>query len=284
MNAEDYYADNTNNPPSLSASIAKILIEQTPAHAWQAHPRLNPDYRPIEKEQFDRGSAAHALLLEGIDNIAIIDAEDWRTKAAKEARDLARAQGKYPLLEKHYRDVQEMARVCRDALYTSELKIDLSNGSPEHTLQWQDGPTYFRSRLDWLSNDRQIILDYKTTAGSANPRAWSRKVASENLDIQPAFYLEGNARCDGPEDGKFIWVVQEITPPYAVAIIGASPALIAIGESKMMEATAIWEQCINSNVWPAYPSRVHWIEPEPWQAAQWEEQSFEMAQSRELDK
>src|SRR5262245_50563917 len=51
--------------PSLSASIAHILLSQSPRHAWEAHPRLNPHYEPEEAEAFDLGTAAHAYLLEG---------------------------------------------------------------------------------------------------------------------------------------------------------------------------------------------------------------------------
>src|SRR5260221_5320495 len=39
----DYHADCC-AVPSLSSSIVKLLDQQTPLHAWQAHPRLNPRF------------------------------------------------------------------------------------------------------------------------------------------------------------------------------------------------------------------------------------------------
>jgi len=63
----NYHLDKSNNPPSLSRSVAHILLTQTPYHAWLAHPRLNPDYMPDEDSKFDIGTATHAMLLEGVD-------------------------------------------------------------------------------------------------------------------------------------------------------------------------------------------------------------------------
>src|SRR3990167_1259095 len=74
--------------PSLSASLAHVLLTRSPKHAWLAHPRLNPAWEPDESEaRQDIGTIVHALLLEGdASRVVVIEAEDYRTKAAKEAR------------------------------------------------------------------------------------------------------------------------------------------------------------------------------------------------------
>src|SRR4051812_43711235 len=74
--AEDYHRDICPEP-SLSNSLAGILLSRSPKHAWLAHPRLNPNYKPEESKVFDKGSAAHALLLEGIDLMEVIDPADY---------------------------------------------------------------------------------------------------------------------------------------------------------------------------------------------------------------
>ena len=89
MTAQDYHAGPC-PAPELSNSLIKVLLGQSPLHAWTKHPKLNPGFRQYESDKFDRGTAAHSMLLEGEDNIVIVDAEDWRTKAAKEAREAAR--------------------------------------------------------------------------------------------------------------------------------------------------------------------------------------------------
>ena len=66
--------------PALSSTIAKILLTQSPYHAWCAHPALNPDYVEQQKDEFDYGKAAHALFLERReDGLAVVEADDWRT-------------------------------------------------------------------------------------------------------------------------------------------------------------------------------------------------------------
>ncbi|MBZ4284016.1 hypothetical protein LAJ55_14510, partial [Streptococcus pneumoniae] len=78
-----------------------------------AHPRLNPEYKADDHKDYDVGSAAHALLLEGLRPFEIISAKDFRTDAAKAARDAAYAAGKIPLLEKQLAPIEEMIIAAR---------------------------------------------------------------------------------------------------------------------------------------------------------------------------
>src|SRR6266571_488600 len=64
LTAEQYHADPAPTA-SLSSSVASILLDQSPLHAWLAHPRLNHSYvREDANSRFDLGSAAHMMLLE----------------------------------------------------------------------------------------------------------------------------------------------------------------------------------------------------------------------------
>lgn len=274
MNAADYHADATGKPPSLSSSIAAILVTRSPKHAWHAHPRLNPQYQPEEDAKFDRGSAAHELLLGGSDSIVIVEADDWRTKLAREQRDAIRAEGKLPLLARHFADVQKMVEITKLAINSNEdLKgYGLDAGKTEQTLVWQEDGIWCRSRLDWLANDRKLIYDYKSTGASAEPNAWIRTLLGMTGEIQPAFYLRANAATGGPEDARFVFIVQENEPPYAVSFVGMPPAFIDLGARKMAHAISLWRACMTSGQWPGYVNRIHWAEPPAWSMAQWEEQ------------
>src|SRR5260221_11592401 len=107
MSAEKYHADCC-IVPSLSSSIAQVLLRESPRKAWFSHPRLNPAYRSQEESKFDIGTASHAMLLEGANIIETCDFADWRTNDAKAKRDAARAAGKIPLLKRHRDDVVAM--------------------------------------------------------------------------------------------------------------------------------------------------------------------------------
>jgi hypothetical protein len=91
--ADQYHADALDDTrPSLSASLACVLLAKSPAHAYVQHPRLNPDFaQPDAKKAWDLGTVAHSLLLEGYANVHVVEGvTDWRTKDAQAERDQAR--------------------------------------------------------------------------------------------------------------------------------------------------------------------------------------------------
>ena len=258
ISAEAYHADPAPQP-SLSSSVAQILLTQSPRHAWLAHPKLNPNYVAEEDSRFDLGSAAHAMLLEGDDSgIVWVDADDWRTKAAKEHRDAARAAGVLPLLIKYQPILQAMVAEAQTYVASSELGDILSTGAAEQTLMWEENGTHCRARLDLLSADRRVILDYKSTENAA-PDAFIRQIGRMQYDVQAEFYCRG-VRSEGG-DPTFVFLAQEITPPFACSLVGLSNAYREIGQSKCERAIRLWAHCLATNEWPGYSNRVAYAEP-----------------------
>lgn len=253
--------------PSLSASIAKLLLEYSPRHAWFAHPRLNPDYEPEESTQFDIGSAAHTLLLRDERALTVIAADSFRTKEAKALRDAARLTGSIPILEKHYDDVRRMADAARVQLAAGDAKDAFVNGKPEQTLIHEDGGTWFRSMLDWLPNEGATFYDYKSTGGSASPELWRRAVFDRGYDVQAAFYRRMIRAVLGIRDPQFAFVIQETSPPYCLSVIGLTPAAVDLAERKVDEAIRIWRWCMERDSWPGYPAHVCYVDAPPWQEA-----------------
>jgi hypothetical protein len=275
MTADEYHADPAQTP-SLSASVGKILMSKSAYHAWLAHPRLNPKYQAEESGTFDIGTAAHALLLEGSRaKICVIEADDWRTKAAKEARDQARASGLTPILARHNVAVIRMVDAAKAFIETTELSGIFQDGAPEQTLVWKDNGVACRSRLDWLTKDRRVILDYKSSA-SAQPDWFSRQIANMGYDFQAAFYLRGLKACGHP-NAQFVFLAQEVEPPHACSLHGIAPSMFAIAEAKVQRAIDLWRQCLTTGKWPAYDNRVHWAEATAWQMTQHEESLLEAA-------
>jgi len=270
ISADAYHADPAPEP-SLSSSIAKILISQSAQHAFIAHPRLNPAYEPEHDKAFDMGSAAHALLLErDPTRIAWVIADDWRTKAAKEIRDEARAAGRFPLLAKYQAPLSEMTAQANLALARSELGDILESGKAEQTVIWQDGSAWCRARLDLLSADRKVILDYKTTE-DASPEAAIRQIGRMQYDVQAEFYTRGMEavnRLDGlPFAPTFVFLFQEITAPYACSLIALSNTYRQIGQHKVVGALAVWSRCMERREWPSYTTQIHYAEPRGWELA-----------------
>jgi hypothetical protein len=268
LTAEQYHADPCPTA-SLSSSIAKILTTQSPLHAWYQHPRLNPDFQAEHDSRFDIGSAAHMLLLEKrSDAIVIVNADDWRTKAAKEARDAARANGQIPVLARYFDVMSKMAVRARAFLDTTELVGMLDTGNAEQTILWQEGSSWCRCRPDLISADRRVFLDYKSTE-NAEPEAFIRQIGRMSYDLQAEFYLRGGKAAIGHEP-VFIFLAQEISEPFSCSLIGLANSYRAVGQAKVERALAIWKSCTESNNWPSYSAQIAYAEPRPWELTEME--------------
>lgn len=269
--ADDYHRDPC-AAPSLSASVASILISASPAHAHAAHPKLNPDLVRTEKAHYDIGTAAHALLLESRpfeDVVEVIDAADWRTNTAKEAALEARDNGRIPLLTHVAEQTQLMVAAARTQLAAHHADpTPLTDGTPEQTIVWQDNGVWCRARIDWLRDDLTAIDDLKTTSRSASPYAYTRALFNVGGDIQAAFYLRGIRALTG-KSPVFRWIVIETKPPFALSIVSPGPAVLELASSKVDFALNLWRRCLETGTWPAYPPEVAYADLPSWEESRW---------------
>lgn len=265
--AYSYHADLVDDQrPSLSASLISVIVDKSPAHARAAHPRLNPDVSVDAKTEFDVGTAAHALLLGGMEAVQVLEFDNWTTKAARAARDEARAHGFTPLLEKQWVEVEAMTDAMSAQLDRYEPR-PFTDGAAEQTLVWEERGVLCRARLDWLREDGGID-DYKT-ASSADPQVWSRRMVDHGCHIQEAWYRRGVRAVIG-RDEPFRFVVVEKTAPYALSVFQVAPDLRELAERQIDWALDMWAGCLAADTWPAYTDgRVCWVNAEPWHEAQW---------------
>lgn len=269
----DYLADPC-PVPSLSRSTIKELVNECPRKAYHGHPRLNPDYKVEEKTQFDIGTAAHDYFLGGENSVMVFDYPDWKKKEAQEAKRAARDLGRTPLLQHQFETVQGMVTVAHSSLieleaYGEKLNLRIADGDSELTYIWKEKETWFRIRPDWISKDKNIILDYKTTGQSADPEKYISIIDHTGLDIQDALYRRGVHAIDGTEP-DFHFMVQETEPPYLCSFISLDMQFRDMGEEKVATGIKIWRQCVGTGEWPAYPVELSIVEPKPWSLASWE--------------
>lgn len=263
--AEDYHRDPCPEP-SLSSSIAHLLIKKTPTHARWAHPRLNRYFERTEKKAFDLGNAIHALILEPQDpKVRVIEADTYRTKGAQGARDGAYEDGFTPILRKDYDRLMNALQAIWDQLVRREYEPPLfSDGKPEQTLVWQERGIWLRARLDFLRDDFTAIEDLKTTSASANPVVWSkRQLEPIGADIQYAFYRRGVKALTG-KDPVFRWVIAEIEPPFPISVVSLDPNWIDLADLKVDRAIDRWRRCMETDSWPGYPESIYYAEPPAW--------------------
>lgn len=273
--AERYHADDFGDTPSLSASIAKLLVTASPAHAFAAHPKLNPDYVREEKDRFDLGTCAHSLILEGVERVHIVHAENWTTKAAKSERDQARQAGQVPLLAKDWDRVRAMVAAADRQIngYTLDPR-PFTGGKPEVPLTWEMNGVKCRALIDWLHDGGIAVSDYKSTAASAHPLAWPKTALGMSADVQIAMHSAGVEACFGVAP-VWMYVVQETYPPYALSVITPDAAWLAVGRDKLEHALRIWRRCLETGDWPGYPPELARVEYPGWAEVAWLARSYE---------
>lgn len=271
VHSADYHADAIGEQPSLSASIACLLVSKSPAHARHAHPRLNPEFVPEDSDIFDVGTVAHSLLLEDDSRLEIIIADNWRTKVAQEQRTEARAAGKIPLLQKHAAEVVAMVAAAKVYIAEHEAKPPLlADGKAEQTLVWEESGITLRARLDWLRDDYAVVDDYKTST-SADPEWFARKaIYDHGYDVKAAFYLRAVKAVTGV-DAEFRWLVQEKKAPYALSVVSPGPDVLALANEKVQYAIDLWRGCLLNDDWPSYSKYVATAELPAWEEARWME-------------
>lgn len=270
MSAADYHSDPCEKP-SLSASIAKRLVCESPFHARLHHPRLGGCSGESNKAM-DRGTLIHSMIL-GHDpsDFAVIQCDDWRTKAAKSARDSARAEGRTPVKESDYRDAECIAdEVHQDLL---NLGVVLS-GMSEIVLLWVedvDGvKVQCRAMQDHLIAEVGQIIDIKT-CDSAHPAAVQRTIYNFGYDIQQAAYVSAYEHVfpDMAGRAEFIWCFIELLPDDShkksvIQLYRPDGMMRELGSSRWQRALKKWASCTANNHWPLYADGIGTIAPQGW--------------------
>src|SRR5437868_4586268 len=204
---------------ALSASGAWLLAEECAAKFLWRSP-WNPLYLPEAKTEFDIGVAAHLAVLEPARQpqaTVVIEAGDYRTTKAREARDAAREQGKVPLLPYQLDIVQAIAGSIRAHPIASQA---FGGGDAEVTLTWHDPQTGIpcKARPDYLPQDGSWLVDLKTAA-SANPRTWRDQAYRLGYHARAAWYLDGAATVLGKPPEEYWFVIVEKEAPYLVSVV-----------------------------------------------------------------
>lgn len=258
----DYHAR-----PELSSTEARLLLTSPAKY------RYRKDNPPLidDSPKFDIGKAVHAKVLGAGADVVVVDADDWRTKAAREARQEARDAGKAPLLTREFEAVNAMAE---SVLQHPTARALLSQpGHAEASLFTTVDDVPVRARFDSLpdrTERRTVAVDLKSTI-DASLRAFEKSVANYQYDVQAAWYLDAYAEITGDTEAAFVFVAVEKEPPYLTAVHQLPLVWMEMGYTKAKRAREIYAECVTSNVWPGYPNDVQLLTPPTWTTIQFEE-------------
>ncbi|WP_280194199.1 PD-(D/E)XK nuclease-like domain-containing protein [Nocardia farcinica] len=237
---------------SLSFSWAKKLLPPSCPAKFHAERTSQRGY----VKHFNDGHAVHTRVLGEGPEIVVIDAPDWRTAAARAARDQALAEGKTPLLKHEDEMTRAMAAAVHDHPQAAAL---LAEGKAEQSLYWVDPETWIRlrTRPDWITEQRgrRVFVDYKTTK-SAAPGIFRASAGDFGYHQQAAFNVAG-AREVLDEDVRVVFIAQEKEPPYLVSVHEWSPEDLEIGAALNRLAIDIYAACMAEDYWPGYGDDIH---------------------------
>lgn len=240
----------------LSASgIKKLIPPSTPAHFKAAM-----DEGEEHKATFDLGKAFHAKVLGAGEGVVVVDADNWRTKDARLARDAAYEAGKVPILAADAEVVERMAASVREHPIASAL---FDNGHPEVSAFWTDPSTgvQCRARFDWLPDPvdgRRLIVPDLKSAISAAPSEFEKASARFAYYVQQEHYRDALVALDIDPDPAFLFVVVEKESPHLVSVNQfADPEDVKLARAAVDRARRIYAECIATDTWPGYPPGIN---------------------------
>lgn len=259
-----YLADEYLPQPTLRSGMAADLVRKSPRHVWIESRRLNPmggADTPDRKAAI--GTAAHKLALGKGEEIVEIDADSYRTNAAKAARDDAVAAGKTPLLAT---DMAKARRIAEAAQRVVEANADLPSIRPEWsegTILWREGGVICACRPDWFDPSGDVMIHLKTTEASVAPQGLARFASGQNFDMTAAHYAAGALALTGKHVRQYFVMVEQ-APPHGATVFTMTPDFIDSAEMLRRQALKIWRRCVEDDDWPAYDPRTIELAPPPW--------------------
>jgi len=205
------------------------------------------------------GTVVHGLILGTGQPVRVVAADDWRTKAAREAQAEAILHGQVPMLAADYERAQAIARAVREDEDTGPL---FDEGDAEQSMFWRDPEfgIWLRGRLDWLTyfDGMPTIVDVKT-ASDASPEEFARSVDKYRYYMQDPWYRDGLAavlKCD-PGDIDFVFCVVPTVPPYLVMTYRLEPEDVQLGREQNRIAREKYRDCSEADVWPKWSRDIH---------------------------
>jgi hypothetical protein len=261
---------------SLSSTGARTLIAKTPAHFDWAR-----NHPPVRKRQFDLGHAFHVELLGVGQGLALIDAKDYRTKAAQTARDEAYEADLVPVLtgakdgeESELEQVEAMVAAVRAHSIAGPLFA--RPGVAEQSLVGRDPETgvMCRARLDWMPDVPDgaplIGVDLKSTV-DASPAAFASSMAKWGYHQQRPFYTDVlewvEPRAEAP---KFVLVAVDKEPPHLVSVGEPDATAVEWGRVLNRKARDLYARCTETGEWPGYPLEIASLSLPAWAIREYE--------------
>lgn len=243
---------------ALGSSAVRRFDEMAPAQwKWERDHPVD-----VIADHFEEGKAVHSLSLGVGGAVVKVEADDWRTKAAKEQRAEIRAEGGIALLPDAFERVQAMAK----SLHAHPLGAVLRAGEPELSGWSVDAETGIevKVRPDCLYRPPRrlaLAVDVKSST-SADPLEFAASAYKFGYVRQDPWYVDRLAEHD--IEAAFAFLVVSKVPPYLCSAVELVPEAVELGRRRNRETLAAIRRCMDTGVWPGYGSEIHQINLPAW--------------------
>jgi hypothetical protein len=270
----DITPDEYHRRDGLSSTLAKIIVESSTLHAWQAHPcyggkEAADDTDDDETVEQTIGTVVHRLVLGKGKSYRVLEHKDWRKNEAKADKAATRAEGLIPILRHVFDGAQKTAVEIMKRLVDRGIRLD---GTSEQAMEWHEhsssGPVLCRGMMDHLSATRTTIYDLKIVK-SAAPAMIERSAETFGYAIARAAYTSGVTHCFPELAGRVekLFIFCERYPPYAMNVVRPDGAFRELGERRWRRAVEAWGLAIKQQRWFAYGDGINTISPPAWALA-----------------
>ena len=249
--------DDDRETPRLSPSIGHLLTTESPLSAWAAHRLLGNFKRPTTDAQME-GRLWHSALLEAGKGIEVIEADNYRTKAAQEFRDAAVMAGRIPVLAAKFDEMSHGVTMIRDQLSRFGIVFD---GTPEERFEWEEiadngQPVACSGFIDHYSGS--VITDLKTSRTPTTLHGAAREIAGSHALLQEPAYRRALADTYDLDFERisFVFAFVQTQEPFTVTPVTLSGEFREVAYLRWRRAINTWHECLSRG-----PERKCWPGP-----------------------
>jgi hypothetical protein len=263
----------TDETPRLSASIAHLLNEESPLSAWAAHRLLGNFRKPPSDSQIE-ATLWHAGILADESKVTVVDAENFRTKEAREQKAEALSAGRTPVLAGKWENLNLGAARIRGELERLGITFD---GAVEDRIEWdeytEDGEAVSCSGYvdHWNGT---AIHDVKTSPGPVSLFQAAMLIAKSYSLLQDAAYRSAIATLHDLDQERldFVYVFAQTAEPFSVTPVRMSGEFRQLAHLKWRRAIETWHRCLSGGVnrrfWPGPVGGITTVHPPGWMISQ----------------
>ncbi len=208
----------------------------------------NPD--DPDKDSFRIGSAVDCMVLEPdkfASEFAIMEDVNLRTKEGKTYKEQfvynAGLNGQTWLAQKEYDYCLNMAEAAKSSVLFAKY---LSGGKPQLTYIWEQNGIYCKARPDYYIEERNLIVDLKTTKKDLDSFGYA--VADFDYLLQAAYYSEGLYRLTGKMPNFAFFAVCKEEPHYCGVYIVPNE-LMQLALTRVRAILVRYKKCKAESIW-----------------------------------